>query len=225
VGLTGEEVLSTLPSSFVDSQVQFYATSSALEEDLSGVGSSETDLQNYFQEHQSDFDTVCWTAGLYSSESAANAALQQAQHTPFSEVVKQATQGGAQPCEPLPDIVAQLPSSFKLADLAVGTVSFPVSVANGDYVLVQITSRTPTDYNTARELVAEVVQQRGSTKAHAAVTSLERHSAITVDPRYGVWVQVATQVLVPFSPQTSDVLNPDANTSGSTTVPANSASG
>jgi hypothetical protein len=125
----------------------------------------------------------------------------------------------------LPDIAAQLPSSFNLQDLAVGTVSFPVAVSNGDYVLIQITSRTPTDYNTASQLVADVVQQRGATQAHTAVDALERHSTISVDPRYGVWVPVATQVLVPFSPQTSDVLNPGANTAGSTPASANSASG
>ena len=225
VGLTGEEVLSSLPSSFVDAQVQFFATSTALEEDFSGVGSSETDLQNYFAQHPSQFDTVCWTAGLYTSESDALAALAQTQHAPFSEVVKQATQGGAQPCAPLPAIASGLPSTFKLDQLPVGTVSFPVSLGNGDYILVQITSRSPTDYTTAKPLVEQAVQNKGATKAQTAITALERHSNVTIDPRYGVWVPVAAQVLVPFTPQTSDVLNPGANTAGLASATPGSASG
>ena len=225
VGLTGQAVLSTLPSSFVDAQVQFFATSAALAEDFSGVGFRETDLENYFAQHRSEFDTVCWTAGLYSSENDALAALSQTQHTPFSEVVKQATQGGAQPCVPLPAIEGRLPSTFKLDQLAVGTVSFPVSLGNGNYVLLQITSRSPTDYATAKPLVEQAVQNMGSTKAQAAITALERHSDVTIDPRYGVWVPVAAQVLVPFTPQTSDVLNPGANTAGLTSATPGSASG
>jgi hypothetical protein len=224
-GLTGDAVLSTLPSSFVDAQVQFFATSSALAEDFSGVGFRETDLENYFAQHRSEFDTVCWTAGLYTSESDALASLSQTQHTPFSEVVKQATQGGAQPCAPLPAIEARLPSTFKLDQLAVGTVSFPVSLGNGDYLLLQITSRSPTDFATAKPLVEQAVQNKGATKAQAAITTLERHSSVTIDPRYGVWVPVAAQVLVPFTPQVSDVLNPGANTAGLASATPGSASG
>jgi PPIC-type PPIASE domain len=225
VGLTGEEVLSTLPSSFVDSQVQFFATSAALAEDLSGVGASEANLQNYFQEHQSAFDSVCWTVGVYPSESAAQAALAEAQNTPFSEVVKQASQGGAEPCAPLPEVAANLPSTFKLDELAVGTVSFPIAAGNGEYLLVQVTSRRPVDYASVKPLVAQAVQSKGSTKAQAAITAKERHSTVTVDPRYGVWVPGAAQVLVPFTPQTSDVLNAGANTAGATSATATPAGG
>jgi hypothetical protein len=100
-----------------------------------------------------------------------------------------------------------------------------VSLGNGDYVLVQITSRSPTDYATAKPLVEGAVQNKGATKAQTAITALERHSNVTVDPRYGVWVPVAARVLVPFTPQTSDVLNPGANTAGLASATPGSASG
>ncbi len=225
VPLTGDQVLSTLPSSFVDSQVHFFATSAALEEDLAGVGESDADLQGYFDRNQSQFDTVCWTVGVYTSESAASAALSQAQHTPFSEVVKQASGGGVQPCAPLPVVAGMLPNTFQLDELAVGTVSFPTSLGNGDYVLVQVTSRHPTEYANAKTLVAEAVQQKGASKTQAAITVLERHSTITVDPRYGKWVSGAAQVSLPFTPQTSDVLNARANSAGATSVSASPGSG
>jgi PPIC-type PPIASE domain len=223
--LTGEEVLSTLPTSFVDSQVHFYATSAVLEEDLAGVGASDTDLQGYFERNSSQFDTVCWTVGVYTSESAASAALTQAQNTPFSEVVKQATQGGAEPCEPLPDVTASLPSGVKLDELSVGAVSLPISAGNGEYLLMQITSRHPTEYANVKTLVAQAVQQKGATKTQAALSTLERHSTINIDPRYGVWVPAAAQVSVPFTPQTTDVLNADANNATPTSATASPASG
>jgi hypothetical protein len=213
-GLSGQAVLSTLPASFVDEQVHFFATSSALAEDLSGVGSSESALHDYFVRNQSQFDTVCWTVALYPSQDAALSAFAQAQHTPFSQVAQQAPRGGAEPCEPLPAVAAMLPSSFNVNDLSVGAVSFPLSIANGEYVIVQITSRNPTDYSAARPLVQQTVQHKGATKTQAALTTLERHSAVSIDPRYGVWVPVAARVLVPFTPATSDVLNPAANATG-----------
>ena len=106
--LTGEEVLSTVPASFVDQQVQFVATASALQEDLAGVGSSATDLEGYFLRHQAEFDTACWTVGVYSSQSAAQAsAAEVAFGTPFSQVAAKATQGGPQTCEMLPIIAVR----------------------------------------------------------------------------------------------------------------------
>ena len=210
-GLTGDAVLSTLPASFVDEQVQFFATSTALEEDLSGVGASQADLRTYFEEHQADFDTVCWNYAVYQSESAADAALQQAQHTPFSDVLKQAAQGGAGQCVPLPVLASNF-SSIKVSDLAVGTVSSPTSVGNGDYLLLQLTSRTPSEYSKVKQYVEQAVQQKGSSKTQAVFTALERHSSITIDPRYGKWVEGVAQVSLPFAPQKSDVPNADANT-------------
>jgi hypothetical protein len=209
--LTGAEVLSTLPASFVDQQVQFFATANSLQEDLSGVGSSEADLQGYFEQHQSEFDTACWTAAVYTSVSDANAALAQAQTTPFADVAKQATQGGAQRCEPLPAIAAMLPSTFKLDQLPVGTVSFPIAFSTSEYVLVQITSRNSSTYDAVKSFVAQVVLNKGGTKIQEAVQRTERHATVTIDPRYGVWVPASASVLVPFTPEITDVLNPAAN--------------
>jgi PPIC-type PPIASE domain len=219
--LTGQQVLSTLPSWFVDEQVQFQATVEALQEDVSGVGSSPAELQRYFDEHRSAFDTACWTAAVYSSEAAANTALAQAQGTPFSQV---ATQGGGGPqgCAVLSDIAARLPSSFTLDDLAVGTVSFPIAIGNGEYALIQVTSRTPAAFDTARAAVARAVQQKGASAAQRVVQAAERRATVSVDPRYGQWVPATAQVFVPFPPERSDVLNVGANTAPAFTGPTSS---
>lgn len=208
--LTGERVLSTLPVSFVDEQVQFLATVEALQEDLSGIGSSAMDLRGYFEQHRSDFDTACWTAAVYSSETAANAALAQTQKTPFSQLAVQAN-GGPQGCALLPDIAAKLPSSLNLDQLAVGTVSFPIDLGNGEYALVQVTKRSPSSYDAAKDAVAQIVVQKGATRAQTVIQAAERRAAVSVDPRYGVWVPGTAQVFTPFVPEPSDVLNAGAN--------------
>lgn len=57
------------------------------------------------------------------------------------------------------------------------------------------------------------------------VTAVERHATVSVDPRYGVWVPQSAQVLVPFVPQKSDVLNPDANSASLVPSSASSVNG
>ena len=66
--LTGQQVLSTLPASFVDEQVQFVATATVLQEDLAGVGSTQADLERYYTAHRAEFDTACVSAAVFSSE-------------------------------------------------------------------------------------------------------------------------------------------------------------
>jgi len=223
--LTGAEVLGTLPASFVDQQAQFVATASALQEDLAGVGSSDADLQGYFLGHQAEFDTVCLTAAAFTSQTAAQeAAAQVAFGTPFSQVAAKASQAGQLQCAPLAAIAAQLPSSAKLGSLAVGAVSAPVNV-NGAYYLLELTKRTPTPYAQVKTAVAQVVQQAGAKATQKAITAKERHSSVSVDPRYGVWVPVAASVFTPLTPSTSDVLNSSANTAGITSAAASPFSG
>jgi hypothetical protein len=211
--LTGEEVLATMPASFVDQQVEFVATASALESELAGVGGRESDLRAYFEAHRAEFDTACWTVGVYSSDAAANLALTQAQTTPFSQVIQSAEGGGAQRCEPLPNIAAELPTGFPLDKLGVGVVSFPVD-DNGSWLLVQVTSRTPTPFSAAKPFVEQVVQQKGAAATQKALTAVEKHSTVSVDPRYGTWVPRVASVFVPFVPDSADVPNANANTAG-----------
>ena len=211
--LTGQQVLATMPSSFVDEQVQFVATATALQEDLSGVGSSATDLENYFHAHGAQFDTACLTAAVFSSQSdAQDGAAQVAAGTPFATVASNTSSsgGGPQGCAVLADLVAQLPADANLKSLATGAVSDPIN-DNGTYLLLQITSRTPTPYGQAQAAVANVVQQAGSTATQKALAADERRSAVSVNPRYGVWVPVNASVLTPLAPEPTDVLNATAN--------------
>ena len=223
--LTGKQVLDSLPASFVDEQVQFVATATALQEDLAGVGSSAADLQKYFTAHSAKFDTACLTAAVFSSETAAqDAAAQVAYGTPFGTVASNTSSsgGGALGCDVLSDLESKLPSDAGLGSLAIGDVSAPVN-DNGMYLLLQITSRTPTPYSKAKQAVANAVQVAGSAATQKALTADERKSSVSVNPQYGVWVPVNASVLTPFTPEPADVLNAAANVGRTAPASASSA--
>ena len=162
VPLTGEEILQTLPASFVNEQVQFVATASVLQEQLSGVGSSDADLLRYDARHQAavrpglrdggrvqhpgrgaDPRLRRWPSGLRSRRWPAR---------------RRAGRGG---CAPLPVFASQVPSTANLGSLPVNAVSAPIS-AGGGYLLLQFTSRTPTPFSSAKPYVEQAVQQAGS---------------------------------------------------------------
>ena len=212
--LTGTDVLNTLPSWFVDQQVQFVATASALQEDLSGVGSSQGALQTYYEKHRGEFDTVCFNAAEFTSQSdaaAAQAAVNSG--TAFSSAVSAASQSGTFPCSPIVAIAGDLGTDVATIEgVAQNKASAPISV-NGNYVVLQLTKRSPTPYASVKADVSQEVQELGSQKAQVAITAAERRSSVTVDPRYGEWQRQTAQILTPFVPEPSDVLNPAANES------------
>lgn len=210
--LTGDEVLGSLPSSFVDSQVQYLATASALSENLAGIGSSQADLVHYYDNHRSEFDTVCYNGALYTSASAATAARASvAAGTPFSQVAAGAPQHGALQCGPLVEVAAGLGTTVSALDhLAAGQVSDPVSDGQ-NYLLLELSSRTTTPYGQVKSAVSQLAQNAGSQAAQAKLTQAERRASVTVNPRYGSWKVLAAQVFPPSTPPALDVLNPPAN--------------
>jgi hypothetical protein len=210
--LTGEEVLGSLPSWFVDEQVQFVATASALQEDLAGVGSSEAKLQAYYEKHRSQFDTVCFNAAAYTDEaSAKDVEVAVALGTPFAQATSSATQSGTIPCTELVAVAGELGTSIStLNGLAVGQASAPINV-NGNYVVLELSKRTPTPYATAKPIVSQAVQEVGARATQTAITAAERRASVSVDPRYGTWVPASASVFTPFTPEKSDVLNAPAN--------------
>ena len=209
--LTGGEILSTLPTAYVDSQVQYIASVTALREHFSGYGSGEAGLLRYYQSHLSTFDTGCLTVAVFTSQSdAATAKASVTSGIPFSTVASGTQGGGPQGCIVLAQVAAELPSSAHLQTLPLNTVSDPIN-DNGMYLLVEVTMRAHTDFSAVKSLVSQSVQQAGATKTQAALAAVQRHSDISVNPQYGVWVPVPGQILVPLAPAASDVPNAKAN--------------
>ena len=101
----------------------------------------------------------------------------------------------------LSDIVAELPSGPKLGSLPTGTVSAPID-DNGTWLLLQITSRTPTPFAKAKASVSEAVQAVGAKATQAALT---RSRAPLVGQRRpslrGVGTRARRSSLVPFTPR------------------------
>ena len=224
--LTGQEVLATMPSSFVSQEVQFVATASALEEDVAGVGSSEADLERFFDAHRSEFDTVCLSAAAYTSESAAEAgAAAVAFGTPFIEVAASATQSASLGCGVLSSFASALGTTAATLDkLAIGQASVPLQTSGG-WFIVSPSSRTPSSWDQARQAVAQAVQLKGASATQRILTAAERRSSVQVNPQYGIWVSEVATVLTPLTPQPTDVLNASANEPGSSTASAGTSGG
>jgi hypothetical protein len=206
---SAKEILASMPGSFVDRTVRFDATVSVLEEDLAGVGSTTADLERYFDNHAAEFDTACFTVAQYTSQTDAEAAAAMvAAGTPFSTVAGQTQGGGPQGCDILYGVASSLPAGSDLQSLALNTVSSPIA-ENGTYLLVDITSRTPTSFAKAKTEVENAVQAAGATKAGTTIDAAEKAANISVDRRYGEWT--AMRVLPPPSPVATDLLNPTVN--------------
>jgi hypothetical protein len=95
---------------------------------------------------------------------------------------------------------------------------------NGNYLLLEVTKRTHTDFSAVKSLVSSAVQQAGATKTQTALAAVQRHSDISVNPQYGVWVPVPGQILGPLAPAASDVPNAKANEPTTSTSSSSSSS-
>ncbi len=182
--ITGQQVLDTLPASFVDEQVQFVATATALQEDLAGVGSSDADLQNYFAAHSAQFDTVCLTAAVFSSETAAEAgAPEVASGTPFATVAASTSSRAAghtaatscptwwRSCRRTPIWRAWPPAPSRPPSTTTG----PTCCSRSPRGRRRRTARR-------RRRWSNAVQQAGSTATQKALTADERRSSVSVEP-------------------------------------------
>ncbi len=222
--LTAAEILRTMPSSFIERTLKFDAIVALFEEHQAGVGPTTADLERYFTAHADQFDKACFTVAEYSSEADAQAAAAQvAAGTPFSQVASQVAGGGPQGCEILYGVASSLPAGSNLQDLPLNTLSSPIAV-NGNYLLIEMTKRTPTSFDKAKTEVRAAAVRAGADKARSAINAAERVSTVNVDPRYGAWAPVKAEVLVPPSPPVSDVLNAAANKPGSAPAASSSAS-
>jgi hypothetical protein len=209
--LEGQDILDSMPSSFVNQQVQFLATINALEEDLSGVGHSGADLESYFNAHLPTFTKACITVAQYSTKAEAEAGIAQVKAgTPFSTVAAATSGGGPQQCIVLYNVIASLPASADLAKLPLNTLTPPISYQDA-YLVLEITSREKTTYADAAPEVERAVQVLGSAKSQKAIQAAERRASVQVDARYGTWHANVAQVIVPLTPPVKEVINPSAN--------------
>ena len=199
-----------MPASFVDEQVQFVATATALEEDLAGVGSSDADLQSYFSSTSREFDTACFTAArvLQSRPRRRTAAAQVAFGTPFAHGGGDRPAGRCAGCAVLADRGPQLPVERQTRQPGHGRrVAPPISV-NGSTTSSQIDeadARRP--YSAGQGGGVRAPCSKGGDGDAEGAHRGERHGHGERQPAVRDLGAARRSCSPPLTPEPSDVLN------------------
>jgi hypothetical protein len=214
---TSTDPVSTVPSGLIQENVRFFATVAALEDKITGIGSSNADLTRFFEQNRSVFDQVCFSVASFSSvqdAQAARAAIYEG--ATFASIAAKTPAKGPQGCEILYNVVTLLPPGTNVQGLSVNTPSAPIAVGNGEVVLLEITTRSPNQFSTVKSTVQKAVSTLKSNQASAVLGAALHQAHVVVNPRYGAWKPATAQVLVPTLPDAANVINAGANAPGST---------
>jgi hypothetical protein len=205
-GVTAAGLVSSLPASFVNEQVQSQASQDILSAHLAGFSLSTAALERYYHLHSAEFDTECISYVGYASKAAAAAARSQIEGGTPIATTGTVTQIGCGPqvaITSLPATVVKLP---------VGTLSQPVTEGTATkYALLFVTARNPTPFATARTTVAQVLLDAGSTRTEAVLKVAGAKADVTADPRYGRVLPATVDLAAPASPADAFVPDPSAN--------------
>jgi len=215
-GGTAAQILATLPSSFVDHQVEAQATQDALLASYGGHGLSLADQQAYFEAHRDDFQTVCVTEAQVTSQTAATAlAAKVAAGTPLSTAAPSGSSatGCVSPSSGNYTAIASAVNGLAPGGVSkVLTAQAPSSTSSGEYVIFQLNSRSPSSFEESQNAVRDTLLGTGSTKADAALLAAVKRATVSVDPQYGTWVARSSELIaLPAFPPISSMLNPLAN--------------
>jgi parvulin-like peptidyl-prolyl isomerase len=182
----GGEDFADLPAAQQDELVERVALLAALDEEVG---------PRYFEDHKSDFDTICVSHVLVSTDSRTDAeARARAEDlkaeidggSPFATVAAEdsddsaaVAQGGDLGCGSR----GRFPAEFEDAayELDVNEVSDPVRTQFG-YHLIQVRERNAAEYQDVRDSVRQRL-----------LTQLAGDADVTVDARYGEWQESADQ--------------------------------
>ncbi len=214
--LTAAQVLGTMPASFVKRTVLFDATVNVFEEHQAGVGPTTADLEDYFNAHASTFDTACFTVAEYTS-SGRGAGRRSPGGLRHAFCPGGASRRGraAGLRHPLWHCLVA-PRRDEPRKPPLNTVSSPISISS-NYLLVQITKRTPTPFAKAKPEVRAAVESAGADKARSVINAAEKKATIGVDGRYGQWAPPKAEIVPPpVPPLAVDVLNTAVNSPATT---------
>jgi hypothetical protein len=214
---TSANPAATVGGGLMQENVQFYATVSALERKLTGLGSSTADLTKFFEQNRSIFDQVCYSVATFSSvqdAQAARAAIYEG--ATFAGIAAKTPAKGPQGCEILYNVVTLLPANANVQGLTLNTPSDPITVGPSEVVLLEITNRSPNNFSTVKSAVQKAVGAVQSNQVDLVLGAALHQAHVQVNPRYGTWKPTLAQVVIPPSPSVTSVIDPGANVPGST---------
>jgi hypothetical protein len=194
---TSAEALAAMPAEMRTSQIEAQAASLFLLTKLDGtIPLTQASLQQYYEAHVSDYDTLCISIALVSPTQLSAFEAAQKGGATVSELAKQFSSdasgksGGAYGCySPSNSSYASIRSD--VGNRALNT--FPttpqlISYNGGTYGLyVAATKRTTTPFAKAESAVLRDIQSLNAVTANSAKEQILLHSAIAVDPAFGRW--------------------------------------
>ena len=190
---SGAQILASMPPAFVDRQVIAQANSEALLAHEGGLALDDASLRRYFEENSSRFDTVCVSGILLSSQAAASsvrssleAGANFADTARSSSLDASKSKGGELGCFS-PSSSNYQSVQTDVGSLAVGQITQPLASQGGKYVLLKVTSRTPTSYDQVQEVVRRTVLGLDAARVSTQANELVKNAVVWVDPTYGTW--------------------------------------
>jgi hypothetical protein len=222
---TASQILATMPSTFVTSQVEAQALSEALLVKHGGLAVDPAAVAAYYAAHQSDFDTYCVSA-IVSSDSTVYQKFTagQAAGTSFADLAKQLSQdptsaarGGVLGCYS-PGSAGYTGLVNDAKGLAVGTPSGPITVNSSSTLILLVTSRTTTPLASITNDVRRTIIAMDAAASTSVASDLVRSAHVVLNPRYGSWSssRALSGVTPPPTPPASSLLNAASIAAGAT---------
>ncbi|HWF21584.1 MAG TPA: peptidylprolyl isomerase [Acidimicrobiales bacterium] len=208
--VTGAQVLAGLPASLRSAQIQ----SQAIEDRLLALGDNITaaDIFAYYVKNPTQFTGACVSAIESDSQAHANALVAQINGgASFASVAKansldqnSAPNGGALGCN---FTVASVEQELQVPSLTVGALVGPVQESStGAWVIFEVTGEVTQSLADATPTIRQDLLRSNANQTRVAnqVKRFARHSAISVDPRYGTWT--VARIVPPPGPKPIDLL-------------------
>jgi len=183
-----------LPTEWVDQQVEFAATQTALQ---SLIKVPAKDLQAAYDAQIDDYTQICVSLILTADEDSADAARQRVlDGEAFADVAKDVStdtttsaDGGVAGCAATADVAASLGDEVRGAELNVPLV--PKAVQGG-FVVTEITSRTVPELDDIADELTPDLQAPLVAKVVQPILD-----DVDVDARYGTWAASSASVVAP----------------------------
>ena len=219
---TAASILASLPAATQHELIQAQADSEVILVHDGGIGTDDASLHRYYNASPTSFDTYCVSGILVANQATAQAVRQQlAAGANFAALAAQVSTDASKARGGALGFFAPSSGNYNavlkdVGTIGVGGLTQPLASSGGSYVILTVTSQTPTPYNEIANAVRQSVLAQDAKTAQAKITSVVRHASVSLDPRFGTWTasSVQTGVTPPGSPPAADVLNASANIPG-----------